>query len=260
MNKTISTQKAGQVIDATHFLRVAGNPVKVFRIEGETNSTTGTDYYIQLLAVPFASAVSGTTVPLLSVLAVPAAYPSAKSGFSFIYPEGLDTSRMSYPASATVNGDNTSEVYVALSSTDVVWTAVAGATNLAITIEQFFVDLPNQTKLVTLASAQSIVWADLIANTNLRLINFTYNNTGGTDVYVQLSTFAPSLGTLSLMEWKCLANATINQSFGNGQTLMQNNALYVPHYGCYISTSDTPLTYTASASVPTSITSNTIAL
>lgn len=260
--KILSTYKNGQVLDATHFLPVSISPCTIFSFEGDCSSTTGTNYYIQFLPVSQANAVSGTTLPLLSLLAVPSALATGVNGFSFVYPNGLDTARMSFPvpSGSAIAGENTSPVYAAMSSTATVYTAVAGNTDLTVTIEQSVIDLPNQTRASVGSNASLNVWTDSATNTNHRLVSLFYDNTGGSDVFVQVSSFSPSLGTLPLFEWKVLANAIVTFTFGGGRFMQQNDALYVPHYGCFVRTSDTPLTYTASASVPTTITSTTISL
>jgi hypothetical protein len=158
--KSISTQQAGQVLDATHFLNVQGNPVLVYDIEGEVNSTTGTAYYLQIHGV---SPTSTVTVPLWSRLVVPASAPSQKNGFSFVYrPIGLNTSTMTYPEGATTGGANTSGIWFAISSTDNVYTSVAASTQLDVDIEDTYQEIANQTIIgdTTTGIDGLVVWAD----------------------------------------------------------------------------------------------------
>lgn len=247
ITKTISTIKAGQPLDATHFLQVAGNPVNINRIEGTVNSTTGTNYYIQLLSVPLTGAVSGTTVPLFSVLAVPSGYPTAINGFSFIYTAGLDTSRMSYPVSATVGGDNTKPVYIAISSTDTVWTAVAGSTDVAVSFEAFFVDLPNQVIVSSAASSNLTVWNDVSTTTANRLVSFIVDNTNnGTSEFLQLfAQTGPGPTTLPLASWTVPSGVIFTQTFGSGLLCTSEAPFGSQHFGCFLTMSSTKQFYTA---------------
>src|ERR1700679_3307718 len=93
---TISTQQAKQPLDNAHFLFLSAVPIVIYDIEGNTSSTTGTNYYIQLFGT--ATPVSGTTIPLYSRLCVAAATASGINGFSFVYrPIGIDTQEMTNP-------------------------------------------------------------------------------------------------------------------------------------------------------------------
>lgn len=243
MNKTVSTIKAGQVLDATHFLQVAVNPVKVFRIEGNVNSTSGTSYYIQL----HGGAPGAGAVPLFSVLAVPSSYASGVNGFSFIYTEGLDTARMTYPASTIAGGDNISPVYVAISSTDTIYTSVAANTDVSVTFESFFVDLPSQTIVSSAGSATLTAWNDVVGNSNNRLLSFIVDNTNnpGTEFLLLFAITGPSATTVPLASWTVPASLSFTQTFGSGLLCTSESPVASQHYGCYLTMSATKQFYTA---------------
>jgi hypothetical protein len=255
--KTISTIMNAQQLDATHFLQLSTLPCKVFNLEGYVNGTAGTQYYLQLLGVSQASAVSGTTVPLYSRQVL------GGNGFSFTYVNGIDTARMQNPdpvkKQLSNNGNNVLPVYAAISSTDTVYTAVAAATDLAVDIEQSVAEGSNYIKASNILTTTLGVWADDVANTKYRLMNFTFDATGSNAAcFVQLSTFSPSAGTIPLISLPVPAGGIITKHFGSGLALVQSAANYVPHYGCIISTSSTPTVYTASGITPVSILANYI--
>jgi hypothetical protein len=143
--KSVSTQIAGLSLNGTNFLKVATNPVLIYDIEGDVNSTTGTAYFLQIHGVSPSSTV---TVPLWSRLVVPASAPSQINGFSFIYrPIGLDTATLNFPESINnaTAGSNIYPVFFAISSTDDVYTAVNATTRLTVDIEDTYQEYPNQT-------------------------------------------------------------------------------------------------------------------
>lgn len=235
--KQISTQTAGQVLDATHFLQLASYPVVIFDIEGEVNSTTGTSYYIQL----HTSAPGANQVPLYSRLVVPAAASSGLNGFSFIYrPNGINTSTMAFPETATVGGSNTSPVFVAISSTDNVYTSIAANTQVSVTLEDTYLELANQTIVGDLSIPVNnlIVFSD--PNAARRLIQLRVKNIVSSPIIVMLFGYSPVLnGALPLQQWAVAANSTLTLMFNSGLGIQQMDAQNGLHTGCNIVISST---------------------
>ncbi len=239
--KSISTQQAGQVLDATHFLQLGTGPVTIFDIEGEV-AAAGANYFIQLLGVSQANAVSGTTVPLYSRLAI---LSGGSTGFSFVYrPIGLDTANMSFPEAATTGGSNTLPVYIAISSTDNVYTAVAVNTHVTVDLEDNNVEIPNQTITgdTTTARDNLTVYAD--PNAAKELVQFQVTNNLGADAYLMLFAYSPANGDLPIQQWKVTNGATITERFGAGWPIQQSTAAYVLKTGCYLVGSSTTQTLT----------------
>jgi hypothetical protein len=199
MTKSVSTQQAGQALDNTHYLQVSATPCTIFDIEGECSSTSGTAYFIQILGT--GSPVSGTTIPLYSELCVAASATTQKNGFSFTYrPIGIDTSTLTNPAGGTLatTGANSLPVYMAISSTDNVYTAVAASTQVQVRYEETYLEQINQTITGDLVTGRDslTVWAT--PNALKRLTQFVVtNNNGGTatsgtltvGLYYQIVTF-----------------------------------------------------------------------
>jgi hypothetical protein len=248
--QSVSTIQTKQVLDSTHFLQVCSGPVKIFNIEGNVNSTTGNSYYIQLLGVSQTAAVSGTTVPLYSRLAVQSNQGSGVNGFSFTYgPTGIDTARMNAAGgSATTNGENILPVYVAISSTDTVYTAVAAATDVTVDFEQQYQAAVNPTVVGTLVNnvGNLTVFADPASN---RIISFTVtNNTGATGYMMMFANSAFTNGQLPLQQWKVANGARLDQFFGSeGWAPIQGDAALAYHTGCYLVGSSTTQTLTTVA-------------
>lgn len=253
--KTISTYKQGVQVDATHYLTVSLQPCTIYAIEGQASGSGA--LYLQLIGT--ATPTTGVTVPLWSKLI------TGGTGFSFVYPMGEQTRTMTYPVAntaATQQGSNVLPVYLAISSTIGVWTSTAVSVDADVTI-----DLPSVDAVNTLLSKNNgtggvlTVWADSVANTNLRLTTLTLNNAGyGTAVYFQLFSFAPTAGAIPYAEWPATANqAQINLTFGGGLFVQQASSDYVEHYGCFVGISSTPLTYTDGGTGNAILTSGTYA-
>jgi hypothetical protein len=244
--KQISTQTAGQVLDATHFLQLASHPVVIFDIEGEVNSTTGTSYYIQL----HTSAPGANQVPLYSRLVVPSVVSSGLNGFSFIYrPQGINTATMAFPSSGVAGGANNSPVFVAISSTGATYTSVGASTNVAVTLEDIYLELGPLTISgdATTQVGNLVVFAD--PNAAKRLIAAQVVNTNGTAIYAMLFAYSPVVtGALPLQQWKIAANTTINLHFDSGLGLQQLDAQNGLHTGCNIVISSTTQTATVGVS------------
>ena len=237
MTKTVSTQKAGQVLDASHYLLVNGAPVNIRNIEGEVNSTIGTSYYIQLHgSVP----ATGVTVPLYSRLCVTSLSPSGVNGFSFTYPEGLSTAAMNFPEAAAAGGLNSLPVYVAISSTDNVYTSVEANT-------QVTVDFELQTDEVTNAviTGDTTTGVDSLAvftdpNAAKRLVKAQVTNNTGAVGYLMLFAQAnPANGALPLQQWKMADGATLKLDFSGGIPVQSMDATFTLHTGCYLFGSST---------------------
>lgn len=245
--KTVSTQQSKQVLDASHYLLVSNNPVVIFDIEGQCNSTTGAAYYIQLLGT--ATPISGTTIPLYSRECVAAAAGSGNNGFSFVYrPDGLSTATMLNPVGGTLatTGLNTLPVYVAISSTDNVYTAVAASTQITIDFEESTLGIENQVITGDLTTGVDSLTVFSDPNVAKRLTQFkAINNTGAT-AYIMLFAYAtPANGSTPLEQWTLTNGQTLTQSFGRGYAPMQGGSTYVQHTGCYLYGSSTTQTLTA---------------
>lgn len=242
--KSISTIQAKTPIQNLTLLRLSDGPCVIFDIEGNVSSTTGTNYYIQLLGT--ASPVSGTTVPLYSRLVVPAAYGTGINGFSFVYrPEGLDTSKMTNPegGSITTAGGNSLPVFVAISTTDAVFTGVAAPTNVTVELEGQGTEPAGQTVVGDLTSniAQLTVWTD--PNPTNRLVKIQAM-TGAFVRYLQIFTVAPSNGMVPFLSLVLPINGVTSlipttYGFGSGLKVYSQDANYVLHTGCYLAISTT---------------------
>jgi len=242
MTKTVSTQKVGQVLDASHYLLVNGSPVNIRNIEGEVNSTTGTSYYIQLHgSIP----ATGVTVPLYSRLCVTSLSPSGVNGFSFTYPEGLSTAAMSYPEAAATGGLNSLPVYVAISSTDNVYTAVAANTQVSVDFEAQVDALANTiiTGDTTTGVDNLTVFTDPNATKRLVQAEVT-NNTGAVGYLMLFAQANPANGTLPLQQWKIANGATLKLGFAGGIPVQSMDATLALHTGCYLFGSSTTQTLT----------------
>lgn len=252
--KSYSTQQAGAPITGATMLllgvaaQLHNGPVKVLHIEGNVNSTTGSPYYIQLLGLPNGvGATSGTTIPLWSRLCVLASAPSQVNGFAFDYDEiGIDTARMNYPEAATLGGDNTLNVWVAISSTDNVWTSVVANTEVTVDVEQTFVDPSNETIAGDQATGVDALAVFTDPHPAYRLTKFAAQNVNlGATGYIMLFAYAaPADGSKPIAQWAVGASNTIIESFGVGLQPIQGDASYVPHYGCYLYGSSTAGTLT----------------
>ena len=261
--KSISTQQAGQVLDASHFLSLGTGPVLIFDIEGEVNSMTGTSYFIQLLAT--GTPTSGTTVPLYSRLCVPSAASSGLNGFSFVYrPIGLDTSAMNFPAPTTADGSNTSSVWVAISLTDNVYTAVAASTQVTVDLEETYLEVPNTLATPTTVGTDSLqVFTS--PGASHRLVQFVVTNNGVTGVtwidkttsggMIMLFAYNAANGAVPLQEWFVANGASLALRFDTGLLMMQNDGALnvsgitptgINRTGCYLFGSTTAQVLTTS--------------
>lgn len=240
--KSISTQQSAP-LDASTYLLLGLKPVTIFDIEGEVSSTTGTNYYIQVLGT--ATPVSGTTLPLYSRLVVPAAAGTGNNGFSFVYrPIGLNTSTMSFPEGAATGGSNSLPVYLAISSTDNVYTSVAASTQVQVTVEDTYLEIPNQviTGDTTNATDSLPVWGT--PGVTKKLVQFQVTNTNvGATAYLMLFAYSPANGDVPLQQWPVANGATITERFGSGWQVQQSPA-YVLKTGCYLVGSSTTQTLT----------------
>lgn len=255
--KSISTQQTGQAIDATHYLQIGNAPILVFDIEGESNTTTGNNYYIQLLAT--GTPASGITKPLYSRLAVPQSAATGINGFSFVYrPIGLATATMNNQDGATPPGwPNQSAVFVAISSTDNVYTSVAATTQVTVDIEQTYVENVGETTAGATAGTDSItVWND---NSTLhKLTQIQVSNTGaspGSPVYLMLFAYGgpPAQGSLPIQQWKITDTGIHTFRFNSANPVYQvgesaNGTApvdYALHTGCFLIGSSTTQYLTA---------------
>lgn len=244
--KSTSTIQSGQVLDATHYLQISTVPAVIFDIEGEVSSTTGTSYFIQLHG---ASPTAGMK-PLYSRLAVPSSYGTGINGFSFVYrPEGLDTSTMSNPYGGTTatDGANTLPVWIAISSTDATYTAVAASTNVTVDFEETLLELNNQTVVGDTTTGVNNLTV-FTTSSSKRLTQFTAtNNTGATAYLMLFANSSPSTGAVPIDQWALTNGQTLTQNFGRGLAPMwQSSTDYTNYTGCYLFGSSTTGTLTAS--------------
>ena len=250
--KSISTYQAQQPLDGTHFLLLANFPVKIYAFEGNVSSTAGSSYYLQFHGS--AAPASGTAVPLLSVEVVVPASPTGITPFSFVYPEGIETRNLSNPLGAiATTGGNTLPVYVAISSTDTVYTSVAASTNVRVDInDPDALILPNQNvagDLVTNISSLAVFTASTTAPNKLVRVEVV-NTFGGPGINAWLCMFAyasPSSGDVYLKQWKTTNGVPFEVNFGEGYYPQQivNGTL---QNGCYLYTSLTAYRYVATGS------------
>lgn len=249
MIKSVSTQQTKQVLDASHFLEVsADGPVNIMDIEGEVNSTTGLVYYIQLLNNN--TPASGITVPMYSRLAVTATAVSGNNGFSFVYrPEGLDTARLTNPNGGTfaTAGENNSPVYVAISSTDNVYTSVAASTQVAVNFDAPGLENINQTVTGDLTTGVDylVVYAD--PNPANRLTKVQAKHPIPARFLMGFGYANPALGAEPLFVLSLPnANQLYTFDFGLGGLMtMQGDSTYIIHTGCYLYGSSTATSFTA---------------
>lgn len=249
-NKSVSTIQAKAPLTGATLLLVASVPIKVLGIEGVVTSTTGTNYYIQLLGT--ASPVSGTTIPLYSRLVVPSTSSSGQNGFSFEYPfEGLDTQAMNFPAggTTTTDGFNTLPVYAAISTTDTVWTSVAASTDVTVTFEEWQYELPNQT-----ITGDTVTGVDLLPvytspNTAKRLTKFQVTNNNGATCYLMLFAYSnPAAGATPIAQWTLANGVTLTETFGGGLAPLQYPVVGgTQDTGCFLFGSSTTQTLTATS-------------
>lgn len=243
---SISTETLGNPLNANTYLPLTGNfpnpftnapngPVKIVAIEGYCNGAAGTQYWLQIL-----NGAPGATVPMYSVQVL------GGQGFSFIYPLGLDTATMQDGGGASL-GENVYKPYLAISSTDGLYTSVAATTNVRVDIEMQF-QMPlglitangNNTGSLT-------VFAD--PNATNKLCAFSVVNNTGAVGYLMLFAYAnPVNGATPLQQWPVQNGGTFATTFGNaGVRFQQGKADYSIHTGCYLVASSTTQTLTTVA-------------
>lgn len=257
--KSISTYQAKVPITGTTGLLISLFPVKILNIEGNVNSTTASNYYLQLHGV--SNPASGTAVPMYSVQVVLANQASQVNGFSFVYPDGLNTNQFTNPVLGTtasptsatsLDGGNTNPVYAFISSTDGIFTSVAANTDLRVDIED-----PNPTEI----SGQSIVSSlgsgaltvfTTPQTTGKKLLSISLTSTfGGTGQAVWFYLFAYDLAVSNspalMAPFKFLFGVPTTYTFGEGLAPIQIvNGL--TSTGCYLLISLSPNGYIATGS------------
>ena len=223
--KTYSTQQNGAPITGSTLMKVSTGPCIVFDIEGEVDSTTGTAYYIQLLGT--AAPASGPTVPLYSRLCVLSGSATGKNGFSFVYrPIGLDTAAMLYPEVGNTAGNNVKSVYVAISSTDNVWTSVAANTQVSVTVEETYIEDVNTVIVGDLTTGVEglVVYPNGSASAASRLLQFIASNSEATinaPRYLMLFAQPPVNGLFPVEQWQFNNSAQKTFKFSNHVYAMQ---------------------------------------
>ncbi len=244
--RSISTQQAGQQLDATHFLNVAAFPIKIQQIEGYCGGASGTQYYLQLhTGVP----VSTTTVPIWSMQV------QAVNGFSFEYPllDGLNTALMSLDATTLQPSPNRGGVYVAISSTDTVYTSVAAATDCRVDFEEYELELPNKTFVGdTSTSVGSLqVWTEAagLSTGGKHLLKVEAQNNNATTQYLMLfaKDAAPSTGDSPIQTWTFATTIANTLNFGAAFVPRQVLSTGANVLGCTFRVSSTSPTFTAVA-------------
>lgn len=249
--RSISTIQAKQPLTNTAYLLLGRGPIKIFNIEGNVNSTTGTNYYIQLLGT--GAPVSGTTIPLYSRLAVPASYPTAvATGFSFTYnPTGLSTETMTKPFGGTVAtvGENTLPVYVAISTTDTVYTAVNASTDVTVDVEENELENRNQTVVGDTVTGVSslVVFADPSVSSKVTRVSVTNLVASAGFIYV-FPYVDPVNGAIPWQRFPLdgTMGAISTFNFGQGSKPTSQDSNGTIHTGCYLYFSFSGTSYTLS--------------
>jgi hypothetical protein len=186
-------------------------------------------------------------------LCVQSSSVSGVNGFSFIYrPQGKDTSTFCNPFGGTVSttGSNTLPVYIAISSTDTVWTSVAANTDVTVTYEETYLELPNQTIVGDLTTGVDSLAVWTANGPTHRLIQAVVSNSVASTVapvYLMLFAYAnPAVGALPLQQWQVTATSLQTLRFGDGVLFEQGNpTTYVANYKCYLYGSSTTQFFTA---------------
>jgi len=198
---------------------VAWGPVTVRAIHGWNNN--GTSVYIQLFQTP---TVAASQVPACKALVA-----TANNGFMYVFGE---------------QGITLSELLVALSTTELNYTAVSAASGLDMTLDidsQFACD---GTEVIAgdLTTGQNAlqVWTEAAgASAPKRLLRVDVKNNQATDVLVNLvyavDTVAPTSRVTSFNS--CPVSVTTTTYYGDAQSGFQpyqQDANYTQHRGCTI--------------------------
>lgn len=241
--KSVSTNATNTPLTGSTLLAVSTSPCTIYDIEGYCTGASGSPFFIQILGT--AAPSSGVTVPLWSRMI------QGGTGFSFVYrPTGIDTANLNLGTGPdTPIGANASAVYMAISSTDNVWTSTATATDVSVDYEDTYLETITATKVGPTATIDSLtVFAD--PSPQYRLTEFTVTNNSGATAYLMLFGYAaPAVNSIPLQQWTVANGATITEKLGRGITFQQCKATllagiatptdYVPHYGCYLVGSST---------------------
>lgn len=201
---------------------IAYGPIKVLRIYGMNNNAS--DRYIQLFDANALAGVptsGGAYAPEASAVpAVPGLYVQASKPFYWDFPAGLELS----------------ELFLAISSTQVTYTAVTN-TGLDLTIEydtNYAVD--NTMSLVgdiDTAAAQQQVWAS--AAGPKRLLSLKIINSAGTDAYAYASkSDSPTTRTSTMQPIGPVLDASTSYFHFGPRGLQLNTASNETPKGCTI--------------------------
>ena len=243
--RTISTLNgATQTAGATTNLKLStGRPLKIFRIDGFCNGSSGTAYYLQLHNA--ATIPSNTAVPLRSWQI------GGANGFNFVFtPNGLNTDRLS----ATINTGN---LVLVLSTTEATLTVGTGniTMDVEVDVEEYDIRRLGLTTSgdTTTAVATLQVVADAINNTNKLYEVTAKNNSGATEYLILFAKDSPADGTKPIQEWTATTGTTLSLKFGDGLFIKSTDAdetddtVATVHTGISLFVSSTPAILTASS-------------
>lgn len=214
---------------------VGNGPVKLASIEGNCVGTANTQYFLQVV-----DAIPPVNPPMYSVPII------GGLAFSFVYPDGLSTEKMSNGA---VHGENTIAPYLAISKTDSLYTAVTdGATaTVNVTLEQQTV-LPTNASLSSAANVGNLA-IFLDPNPAKRLCYLlAYNNTGASGYLMLFAKSTYANGQYPIRQWPVAAGATLVLNYSaEGIPVSQIDSDGTLHTGCYVVGSSTTGTLTTVA-------------
>ena len=149
-------------------------------------------------------------------------------------------------------GSNILPVYLAISSTDNVYTSVGGDTQASVNFEDTVLEVKNQTIVgdTTTGVDSLTVWN--ATGPAKRLVYFKASNSDATSnapVYLMLFAYAsPATGATPISQWQFSDTAQHAFGLGAGQQIQQGNpTTYAQNYNCYLYGSSTTGTFTATA-------------
>lgn len=222
MTKTITGLGVASLVLATNY-----EQLNVMCVEGFCKGTADTQYFIQLHRA--STPTSTVAVPVRSWQVI------GQNGFTFDQrPNGLQAGNLA-------NTVDTGMLYLFLSSTDAVYTAVADGAVLDVNvdIEEYNLESGRYSNTATGATIAGVklIFAD--PNANLKLSKLTVTETAGAASYVQLFSKAPALNAVPIMQWPLAVNATQVWNFGvsAGVNFTTSGADGIVHSGMYVGVS-----------------------
>lgn len=199
-----------QVIGNVALALEVGTQPKIFKIEGYINGAANTQYWLQIHNSAFAALSSGVSIPLRSLQVI------GTDGYTFNFqPTGLTCANLPGVLAATINQN----WIIVLSSTDAVYTAVAGGVTCDINcdVEEFELELAGMTTVTgnTLAGVLQIVADGATFTGNLVYLEAT--NSSGFDEYLQIYCQGSlTIGvSLPVRQWFIPNGTTLKLNFGS---------------------------------------------